>query len=218
MNLHRRRLIQGLASLAALTSSAAAKALVATPRQTAGPFYPLQLPLDDDNDLTRVQGQTAPAQGRISDVTGHVVDINGRPLSGLRIEIWQCDANGRYRHPREISSRAVDAGFQGHGHTLTSQQGEYRFRTIQPVKYPGRTPHIHVAVFAPGEEPFVTQLYVAGDPRNETDYLYNSIPYDKRDLVLAAFKPSAIEGAELQARFDIILDRRDGTPQQGSKS
>ncbi len=215
MNLHRRRLMLGLGSLAALTGSATARALIPTPRQTAGPFYPLQLPLDDDNDLTRVQGQSSPAQGRISDISGRVIDINGKPLSGLRIEIWQCDANGRYRHPRENSRRPVDPGFQGHGHTLTSQQGEYRFRTIQPVKYPGRTPHIHVAVFAAGEEPFVTQLYVAGDPHNETDYLYNSIPYDKRELVTAAFNTSDFKGAQLQARFDIILNRRDGTPQQG---
>jgi protocatechuate 3,4-dioxygenase, beta subunit len=74
--------------------------------------------------------------------------------------------------------------------------------------------HIHVAVFPDQEDLFVTQLYVAGDARNETDFLYNSIPHEKRDLVTAEFVASSIEGAELQANFDIILNRAGCTPLQ----
>lgn len=214
MNAKRRNLMLGLGGALALTGIPNARALMPTPRQTAGPFYPVQLPLDDDNDLTQVQGHSGLAQGRISELGGRVVDINGHPLAGLRIEIWQCDFNGRYRHPREDSRRPVDVNFQGHGQTLTNAQGQYRFRTIHPVKYPGRTPHIHVAVFAEGESPFVTQLYVAGEPRNETDFLYNSIAHERRALVTTAFTTSAIPGAELQANFDIILHPHEGTPIQ----
>ncbi len=215
VDLMRRKIMLGLTGLVAAGAAGSAAALVPTPRQTAGPFYPVELPLDDDNDLTQVAGKAGKAQGIISEVSGRIVDINGKALNDLRIEIWQCDANGRYRHPREKASRPIDENFQGHGSTTTNSQGLYRFRTIRPVPYPGRTPHIHVAVFPAGEEPFVTQLYIAGEERNETDFLFNDIPWDKRHLVTAAFKPSAVSGAEQQASFEIILNRTDGTPQDG---
>jgi protocatechuate 3,4-dioxygenase beta subunit len=131
----------------------------------------------------------------------------------MRIEIWQCDANGRYRHPRENASRPLDENFQGHGFTITNTKGLYRFRTIRPVPYPGRTPHIHIAVFPADHYPFITQLYIAGEERNESDFLYNNIPPDKRHLVTAQFEASTTPGADQQASFDIILNRTHGTPQ-----
>lgn len=213
MNTNRRKLMLGLGGVIALSTSSVARTLVFTPSQTAGPFYPVELPLDDDNDLTLIKGRKGSANGIISDVTGRIVDINGKPLSKMRIEIWQCDVNGRYRHPHENSRRPMDENFQGHGLARTNDQGQYRFRTIRPVQYPGRTPHIHVAVFPQGERPFVTQLYVAGDKRNDTDFIYNNIPSDKRKLITAEFKPTVSDGAKQQANFDIILNRRDGTPQ-----
>ena len=158
----RRKLMLGLSGLIAAGASGTVAALMPTPRQTAGPFYPVSLPLDDDNNLTEVAGKSGKARGVISDLSGRIVDINGHPLRGIRIEIWQCDANGRYRHPRENSSRPIDENFQGHGFTDTDSRGFYRFRTIRPVTYPGRTPHIHVAVLPPDEEPFVTQLKLFG--------------------------------------------------------
>lgn len=216
MNSNRRKLVMGLGGLGgiiALSTTSVARTLIDTPSQTAGPFYPVELPLDDDNDLTMVKGRKGSAKGVISDFSGKIVDINGNALSGMRIEIWQCDANGRYRHPRENSRRPMDKNFQGHGLTRTNEQGHYRFRTIRPVQYPGRTPHIHVAVFPQGERPFITQLYVAGEERNDTDFLYNRIPSEKRKLVTSEFKPITSNGATLQANFDIVLNRRDGTPQ-----
>jgi len=89
--------------------------------------------VDDDNDLTHVKGREERALGQITDLTGRIVDRDGGPLDNLRIEIWQCDANSRYRHPRDPGDRPIDAGFQGLGHTLTDSQGRYRFRTIRPV-------------------------------------------------------------------------------------
>ena len=206
----RRKLMLGLTGLVALSSSSTLSALVATPRQTAGPFYPDILPLDDDNNLTEVAGKTGRAKGLISDLSGRIVDINGHPLQGMRIEIWQCDANGRYRHARENGSRSMDENFQGHGLTVTNAQGLYRFRTIRPVRYPGRTPHIHVAVFPAGERPFVTQLYVKEESGNDSDFLYTNIPSDKRHLVTADFSQADCSATALQAKFDIVLNRTDG--------
>jgi len=215
MDLHRRKILLGMTGIITASSNTLAGTLLTTPRQTPGPFYPPVLPLDDDNDLTRVSGRTGQASGVISDLSGRIVDINGHPLPGLRIEIWQCDVNGRYRHPAENGSNAIDPNFQGHGFSVTDTQGRYRFRTIRPEKYPGRTPHIHVAVFPPGETPFVTQLYVKNDSRNAEDFLFQQIPPERQHLLLAEFKPAQASTPELEARFDIILARNDGTPQQG---
>jgi protocatechuate 3,4-dioxygenase beta subunit len=201
----RRRILQaaaGLLTSLALPSAGAASLL--TPRQTAGPFYPAEMPLDDDNNLVRVAGQDAAARGEHADLSGRLLDRNGKPLAGVRIEIWQCDANGRYRHPRDPGPQPIDPGFQGFGHTLTDSEGRYRFRTIRPVPYPGRTPHIHVAVRPDGMPPFVTQLYVAGEPRNADDFLFQRIPAEQRPLVLADFAQAGRE-QPLQAAWDIIL-------------
>lgn len=206
----RRSLVFGLAGLLA-GGPALARQLLPTPPQTPGPFYPLALPLDDDNDLTRVRGHSERARGRITDVTGRVLDTNGRPLQGLRVEIWQCDATGRYRHPGSAGT-SIDPNFQGFGHTLTDRDGGYRFRTIRPVPYPGRTPHIHFAVVPNDAARFTTQLYVEGEPRNENDFLFQRIPADRRRQVLAAFTPDNGDGAELSARFDIVLGGANGTP------
>lgn len=204
--LTRRRLVLGATGLlAAYALPGIAGSRRPTPGQPAGPFYPVERPLDDDSDLTRVQGLKRPAQGRITDLRGRILDRNGRPLSDLRIEIWQCDANGRYRHPRDSGDHPIDPGFQGLGHTITDSQGGYRFRTIRPVPYPGRTPHIHVAVFPAGERPFVTQLYVAGEPRNAQDFLYQRVPEEQRQLVTAEFKPAAVANVEFTALWDIVL-------------
>ena len=212
-NQQRRRVLSGLGVLLLAPLVNAAGKLEPTPRQTAGPFYPVALPLDDDNDLTRVSGETKRAKGEWTDLSGRIVDINGQPFSGMRIEIWQCDANGRYRHPYDDAQRPLDPGFQGHGHTHSNKQGQYRFRTIRPEKYPGRTPHIHVAVFPQDEQPFTTQIYIANDPRNASDMLFNRIPNDRRHMVMADFSPSNNEEVSFEAEFDLVLNTDLGTPQ-----
>ena len=204
--LTRRRFALGALGLLATRGVPALAALApATPSQPAGPFYPLDKPLDDDNDLTSVRGHPDRAQGQISDLKGRILDRDGQPLKGLRIEIWQCDANGRYRHPGDGGTRPVDPGFQGFGHTYTDSAGRYHFRTIRPMPYPGRTPHIHVAVYGEDLPPFVTQLYVAGEPRNTEDFLYRRIPVERRPLVTTAFHDSAASDVELAALWDIVL-------------
>jgi protocatechuate 3,4-dioxygenase beta subunit len=184
---------------------ALAKRRETTPSQSTGPFYPVELPLDDDNDLVQVTGSEQSAKGRISELTGRILDQNEHPLAGARIEIWQCDVNGRYRHPRDSGGKPIDPGFQGHGHTTADHLGRYRFRTIRPVPYPGRTPHIHVVVLPKGEQAFVTQLYVAGEQRNADDFLYRRVPAERRHLVTAEFRDSKGKGAELTANWDVVL-------------
>jgi protocatechuate 3,4-dioxygenase beta subunit len=201
----RRRVLLAAATWLLASGARAATRLEPTPAQSAGPFYPTEPPLDDDQDLTRVRGASGIAQGRITDLSGRLLDRNGRPISTTRIEIWQCDATGRYHHPLDRGG-ARDPNFQGFGRTVTDADGRYRFRTIRPVPYPGRTPHIHIAVFPPGEPPFITQLYVRGEPRNADDWLFNRIPPERRPLVLADFIPVQREGVELAANFDLILE------------
>jgi protocatechuate 3,4-dioxygenase, beta subunit len=206
----RRHVLAGLAGLLA-ASSTLARQLAPTPAQMAGPFYPLQPPLEDDSDLTRVKGGSVVAKGRIADLSGRLVDAGGRPLRNMRVEIWQCDANGRYHHPHDRGP-APDANFQGFGFARTDDQGRYRFRTIRPVPYPGRTPHIHFAVHAPGQPAFTTQLYVADEPRNQSDFLFLGLSAEQRARVVADFVPLKNGEAELAARFDIVLAGGNGTP------
>ena len=205
----RRKLLAGLVGLGA--SSTALARLAPTPPQMAGPFYPLEFPLDDDNDLTRVKGRPGSARGEITDLSGRVLDAEGRPIRNARVEIGQCDASGRYHHPHD-SGPPPDPNFQGFGHALTDALGHYRFRTIRPAPYPGRTPHIHMAVHLPGKKPFVTQLYVANEPLNSRDFIYMSLSPEQRRLASADFVRVKSGEATFAARFDIVLAGTHGTP------
>jgi len=205
----RRRVITAgswLATLALLPKAVLA-ALIPTPRQSLGPFYPDELPLDSDNDLVRVEGREGIAKGEIADLSGRVLDADGQPIAGALVEIWQCDANGRYRHPRDDRRVPLDPNFQGYGRSTTDADGRYRFRTIKPVPYPGRAPHIHFAVSAPGREPLVTQMYVRGAPENRRDWLLNGVrDAAAREALIVAFVPSADDPvAALKAQFDLVL-------------
>ncbi len=205
----RRRRIVTLASLAAACAAAPVGALTLTPPQTAGPFYPDIMPEDDDADLTQVRGSDRVALGEITELTGRVLDASGRPIAGARVEIWQCDANGRYRHSRERGGREPDNGFQGFGHAVCDSDGGYRFLTIRPVPYPGRTPHIHYLVELPDGGRLVTQLYVAGDPGNAGDGLYRRLDESARKACTVPFET---DGELLAARFDLVLGTGNLTP------
>jgi protocatechuate 3,4-dioxygenase beta subunit len=210
----RRHVVRGLAAVTAAAllpnvgRALAASELVATPSQTVGPFYPTDWGGDADNDLVRVLGEEAQAQGQITHILGRVLDTSGAPIPGAAIEIWQCDATGIYRHPRDTHwFRKRDGSFQGRGRAAADAKGEYRFRTIKPVAYPGRTPHIHFAITAPGREPLITQMYVAGEAQNERDGILNGIR-DKRqrDSVIVALQPGeSLEPAALMGNFDIVI-------------
>jgi protocatechuate 3,4-dioxygenase beta subunit len=194
-------------SLACSATVALAQGLVATAAQTEGPFYPDKLPLDQDNDLIIISGHQARAAGEVTDLTGRILDLHGKPLSGVTIEIWQVDHNGHYIHSGDASAKN-DANFQGFGRFETGQSGEYRFRTIKPVPYPGRTPHIHVKLRKAGRELLTTQLYVQGHPLNERDGVLRGIRDTRqRASLMVPFLPSNDRQSELAARFDIVLGR-----------
>jgi len=171
-----------------------------TPAQTEGPFYPVQLPADSDHDLLR-NGTRQYAKGQPAWVEGTVTDLQGRPVSGATVEIWQCDHAGRYHHPGD-GGRA-DEDFQGFGRVTVGADGRYRFRTIRPVPYSGRTPHIHVKVRLGPRELLTTQLYVEGDPHNARDGLWRRLDEADRSAVTVPFRPAG-DGL-LQASFPIVL-------------
>src|SRR3954454_21796968 len=173
--LSRRKLIFGSLAFAGTSlllrlPTSAASTLPPTPRQTPGPFYPQSFPQDVDNDLIHVAGHQGTAQSSVTRITGRILDLNGRPIPGARVEIWQCDANGRYHYVRDgQADQPRDENFQGYGATTTDLSGGYQFLTIRPVSYPGRTPHIHFAVSGRGFERLITQMYFAGEPGNNGD-------------------------------------------------
>lgn len=194
-----------LGALASMAKPVLAQSLLPTPAQTEGPFYPDRLPLDQDNDLTVVDGRRAPAAGETTDLTGRILDARGTPLRGVVVEIWQVDNNGHYIHTGDAGA-GNDANFQGFGRFETGQDGAYRFRTIKPVPYPGRAPHIHVKLHKGGRELLTTQLYVQGHPLNERDGILRSIRDTRqRASVLVPFQRSSERPSELAARFDIVL-------------
>ena len=200
------RALAGTAMLCA-APRALAFARKLTPRQTAGPFYPEQLPLDSDNDLLRV-GNGPLAEGTAAEVYGQVVNRSGEGLPEIEVEIWQCDARGRYHHQDDDQSRRLDPNFQGFGRTITDAQGRYRFRTIRPVAYPGRAPHIHFRLSGAEIEELTTQLYVAGDPANGEDWLFRQLG-PRADRVVAEFVPSDTDEATLLARWDLVVVSRE---------
>lgn len=203
----RRSLIAACAGLGAtlIVPRIAWAQLAATPPQTEGPFYPTQIPLDADNDLVAVKGIVIPARGTITHVSGRILDPSGKPVSGARVEIWQCDAQGIYLHPRDGDQNRRDAGFQGFGRTQADAQGNYRFRTIKPVQYSGRAPHIHFKVIAQNHPQLTTQMYVAGDPANARDFIYRNLGAATQQVAVALLPAPQLEPGGLQGKFDIVL-------------
>ena len=170
-----------------------------TPSQTEGPFYPVKLPQDADFDLLR-NGALRYSHGQPSWLEGSVTDLDGQPVRGAQVEIWQCDHAGHYDHPGD--GGRIDKAFQGFGRVTVNAQGEYRFRTMRPVAYSGRAPHIHVKVKLAGRELLTTQLYVAGEALNQRDFLWRSLRDEQdRAALTGPFAPSS-DG--LRAQFPLV--------------
>lgn len=186
-----------------------------TPRMTEGPFYPDILPLDTDNDLLIITDNINAAVGKISHVTGRVLGVDGAPIRNCLVEIWQCDNEGAYLHSGTSNADKRDKNFQGYGRFLTDTEGRYYFRTIKPVPYPGRTPHIHFAVSRGRERLLTTQLFVKDDPGNAGDGIYQSLG-DSKDAATAEFAPMpGSKIGELAAQFEIVVGETPEEPQRG---
>jgi protocatechuate 3,4-dioxygenase, beta subunit len=211
-----RRHFLGTAAFGSLAFGAAgafAEELARTPPQTEGPFYPDKLPLDTDNDLIVINDGITPAVGEITHLTGRILDSSGEPIRGAVVEIWQCDNNGAYLHSRTVNRDKRDGNFQGFGRFLTGSGGQYYFRTIKPVRYPGRAPHIHFMIKRKGQDEFTTQCYIKGNSQNERDFVFRALGDAKsKQLVSVDFQPIAESRVgELAANFDIVLGH---TPEQ----
>jgi protocatechuate 3,4-dioxygenase beta subunit len=205
---HTRRkiILASMSSLGLWTAGGAVQAaarLIATPQQTPGPFYPLQFPDDVDNDLITVRGRKGTAKGDVCEIQGIVMDRRGNPVPKALVEIWQVDSNGNYHHPHERHNRPADYDFQGYGRYTTGNDGIYRFRTIKPVPYFMRAPHIHFAIRAHGFKPLATQMYFAGEPDNQYDAILNGVrDAQARDKLIVKVEKKA---KVLQGQFNIVL-------------
>ncbi len=188
-----------------------AEELTATPSRTEGPFYPTHLPLDADNDLIIIKDSITPAVGEITHLSGRVLTASGSPVKDVTVEIWQCDAKEVYHLTRDSEEKPdqLDKNFQGFGQFTTGSTGEYRFRTIKPVPYPGRpAPHIHFKVKRGDRELLISQFNILGHPGNKVDGIAMEGSMFDRELLSAEFKP--IQGdktAKFAAKFNIILGR-----------
>jgi protocatechuate 3,4-dioxygenase, beta subunit len=190
-------------------------ALAADASGLVGSIFPRSaIPIDAD--LTRQS--TAEPLGEKIIVGGRVLDGNGRPVRESLVEVWQCNAAGRYTDSADQHHAPIDPHFRGLGRVLTNAEGWYRFVTIRPGPYPWenhpkawRPAHIHFSLFGESyAERLITQMYFPGDPLLALDPIYNSVPSFARDRLISSFDLSlAVEGVALGYRFDIVLG---GTP------
>ena len=204
--------LAGLVLYGANFATARGEALRRTPGEILGPFYPMMKPLDQDADLTMVDGKTGRAQGQIVHLSGRVLNLKGEPVPGARIEIWQANAWGRYDHPSDTNPSPLDPNFQGYAVQLTDADGRYRFKTIKPGAYPARAdwmrpPHIHFDVTGKANR-LVTQMYFPGEPLNEKDLLLQGLRSNKEGAIANLLpRTEAVERDALIAIWDIVLDK-----------
>lgn len=186
--LSRRRFVSVLAALPTVGLASRMAHALQTPSAMEGPFYPTPSMRfsDADNNLVKIEGQVREAGGEVVVLKGRVFDRDNKPVAGARVEIWQCDAGGFYLHTGDRGRGTYDDAFQGFGHVVTGDDGAYAFRTIKPVPYPGRTPHIHVKVLHGGEE-LTSQFYLKDHPLNASDFLYQRMTADEQQAVAMVF-------------------------------
>lgn len=199
------------AVLGGLAATAAAALPAATPRQTAGPFFPKRDQADKDLDMTRVAGHDKAALGEVCVIEGRILDEDGKPVADALVDIWQANHHGRYDHEADPNPAPLDPDFQGWARLRTDAEGRYRVRTIKPGAYPvesgwSRPPHIHFKVARRGFHELTTQMYFAGEPLNDVDRLLLAIPEAERPQLVVAFS-TAMEGAPRAGVFDIVLKR-----------
>jgi protocatechuate 3,4-dioxygenase beta subunit len=207
----------GLGAVAAgglIAGSAEAATKAATAPVTEGPFYPIHKQQDRDADLTRFDGRKERAEGELTLVEGVVMDADGKPIAEALVDIWQCNAAGRYHHERDPNPAPRDPNFQGWAQVLSDADGRYSFLTVKPGAYSvdkrwARPPHIHFKVSKRGFHELTTQMFFAGEPLNDADQLFQAIPTDERKSVVAELgKATTADGEEaLHCGFDVVLSR-----------
>ena len=203
----RRRALRSLVAAAFLPiahAAAQSQATAPTPSQPEGPFYPKSFPADRDSDLMQIAGRKAKAMGTPLYFTGRVLARDGRPVAGATVELWQCDVHGRYHHAGDEGAPRDD-NFQGYGVATTDAEGRYAFKTIRPVPYTGRPPHLHVRVRPSGGAALTTQVYIAGDAVAGDPVLGASPSGTRAALTMVLAPAPAREPDALGGAFDFVL-------------
>lgn len=198
--------------------------LAHTLSEVTGPVFERGWAGPDATDLTRGHGG-APVGERII-VDGRVLDEDERPVPATLVELWQCNAAGRYRHPVDQHDAPLDPNFDGVGQVATDQHGRFRFLTIKPGAYPWRNTdnswrpaHIHFGVFGPAfATRLITQMYFPGDPLLAFDPIFLATPDSAaRERLIARYDPNLSEAEwALGYHFDIVLRGRDATPMENA--
>ncbi len=186
-----------------------------TPPQTKGPFYPvpeIEKQQYFDFDLTRKNEDSPVALGEVISITGSVISHSERPIGGSIVEVWQACETGKYNHPQDKNDRAMDPNFQYWGRVETGEDAKFRFKTILPGKYPGRTPHIHFRVLAKNRPELITQLYFAHhEELNRKDNIYMALNIGQRDGVTTKLEKTPVDATKkegetiLTGNFTIVL-------------
>ena len=212
--LRRRHAILALSAIGvAPIASGQSAATQITPSQSLGPFYPrdeLERPEQTDADLLVFDGDKLLSRGTPMYFTGRIVNRLGAAVAQAPVEIWQCDANAVYHHPAGGAVSERDPHFQGYGVALTDAEGRFHFRTIKPVPYPGRTPHIHIRVAPRDGRALATQLYLPGEPGNARDFLYRQLSRQERAALTLALRttqskhPLAL-GTQVTATSELVV-------------
>jgi len=207
MLITRRHLVVGAAAVASV-SAARAQKLATTSAQDLGPFYPILRPADHDADLTRLNGRSGTAMGQPIIVIGQIIDLQGNPVRNAQVELWQCNAAGRYDHPGDRANpAALDPNFQGFARLATDRDGQFKFRSVKPKDYDTpigrRTPHIHFSIDGHAER-LVTQMYFPNEPLNDIDFvLKNADP--KQSVIAEAIDPLSGDPQALAFRWTVVL-------------
>ncbi len=196
-----------LGAAASWARTVLAEELAVTPRVDEGPFYPDKMPLDTDNDLLIINDSITPAVGEITLLSGRILGPSGTPVRNAFVEIWQVDSHGAYLHSGTANADNRDRNFQGYGRFLTDAEGRYFFRTVKPVSYPGRCPHIHFGISQAGKRIYTTQMFIKGHPDNDQDHLYRNIgsPAEQARVAVDFVPVPSSRINELAANFEIVL-------------
>jgi protocatechuate 3,4-dioxygenase, beta subunit len=192
----------------------------ATLSEVTGPTFAAAQLAAHGSDLTA--GHAGQPLGQRIIVAGRVIDENDRPVSRVLIELWQCNAAGRYLHGGDQNDAPLDPNFTGFGQVVTDEDGSYRFTTIKPGAYPWlnhhnawRPPHIHFSLLGPSlGTRLVTQMYFPGDPLLAFDPIFQSVPDGLARQRLVSHLDWEISRPDfaLGFRFDIVLRGRTQTP------
>ena len=176
-----------------------------TPSQTVGPFFGVGLVQPSQAQHVLVNDRT---NGERVSIEGTVFDGAGQPVPDALVEIWQANAQGRYRHALDTGPASLDPDFFGFGRCPTDSRGVFRFDTVKPgaihdVDGKRHAPHINVTVFARGMLVHAfTRVYFADDLL-ENDPALALVDVSRRDTLVAA--RTALGDGRVGYRWDIHL-------------